>query len=647
MMKKLLTILAILICAVKINAQRTDVPMIGAQVFIEPGQSDAQIDTYFRRLSENGMKVARIRLFGAHVFSDGNEDFSLYDKAFDSAERYGIKLFVTLFPVTDELNDVGGFKFPKSKAHLAEIEDYVKKTVIHFKDHPALYAWVLQNEPGTGGTSVHRNDLSDMIHREWDADNPQEKRNGYLKEDFREMKFLRHYTAWYLNRIAQVVKSHDNEHYLHINPHALLSNLPEYDFRKYEDFLTSLGVSMHLSWHFGDFNRLQYPIGVSIMSDIIRERAGKNPFWITELQGGNVTASGYVPLCPTAEEIRKYIWTGIASGCEGIIFWTLNARKGVMEAGEWALLDYQDNPSDRMTAAKEVTKEAEAHKHLIKDARPSSGPVTVLYNDDALLIQRRNSESLRDNENEARKSGAVMRSIITSYEALCAFGPSPALCSMDYFDWNPKTHPAIVIPNIIAIPHKHHKALDNYVFNGGKVLVTGLSGFYDEHMQCLMMGKQPFAECFGGILSEVKVSGKEFTLECPEEIPAHLWRGIIKPTSETEILGRHGSDVCATRNRYGKGEVVWIPSLIHLGAYGKDNTALVRLYGEIFGKELSEAKTRFTKPQSGVLLRTCITHDDTFSVLINLTNEKKTLTVLSNGKKNRITLLPDEVTLLD
>lgn len=646
-MRKLLTLLIILSCAIKVNAQETEIPMIGAQVFIEPGQSDVQIDTYFRRLSENGMKVARIRLFGAHVFNDGKEDFSLYDKAFDAAERHGIKLFVTLFPVTDELNDVGGFKFPRSKAHLTEIEDYIKKTVIHFKDHPALYAWVLQNEPGTGGTSVHRNDLSDPVRREWEKDNPKEKRNGYLKEDFREMKFLRHYTAWYLDRIAQTVKRYDKEHYLHINPHALLTNLPEYDFRKYEDFLTSLGVSMHLSWHFGDFKRDQYPTGVSIMSDIIRERSGKNPFWITELQGGNVTASGYVPLCPTAEETRKYLWTGIAAGCEGVIFWTLNARKGVMEAGEWALLDYQDNPSDRMTAAKAVIKETEAYRHLMKDASPASGPVTILYNDESLLIQRRNSESLRDNENEARKSGAVIRSIITSYEALCAFGPSPSLYSMDYFDWNPKTHPAVILPNIIAIPQKYHHALDSYVFNGGKVLVTGLSGFYDESMQCMMMGEQPFAECFGGLLSEVKVSGKEFTINCPEEIPAHLWRGIVKPSEGAEILGKYGQDVCATRNRYGKGEVVWIPSLIHLGAYGKDNKALVRLYGKVFDKELSEADTRFSRPQSGVLLRTCTTPEGSFSVLINLTDRKKTLTIHSDGKKNRITLLPDEVTLLD
>ena len=84
---------------------------------------------------------------------------------------------------------------------------------------------------------------------------------------------------------------------------------------------------MHLSWHFGYFTRAQYPLGISLMADIIRSGAGKNPFWITEMQGGNVTASGREVLCPTAREITQWLWTGIAAGAEGVIFWTLNQRR--------------------------------------------------------------------------------------------------------------------------------------------------------------------------------------------------------------------------------------------------------------------------------------------------------------------------------
>lgn len=83
------------------------------------------------------------------------------------------------------------------------------------------------------------------------------------------------------------------------------------------------------------FSLREYPLGVSLMSDIIRHNALGNPFWITELQGGNVTASGNVPYCPTAAHTAQYLWTAIASGAEGVIFWSLNQRAAVMEAGEW------------------------------------------------------------------------------------------------------------------------------------------------------------------------------------------------------------------------------------------------------------------------------------------------------------------------
>lgn len=252
------------------------------------------------------MKVARIRMFGAHMYRGGEWDFSLYDEAFRAADKYGVRLFATLFPVTDELNDVGGFKFPRSKAHLREIDDYITAVVSHFRQYESLWTWVLQNEPGSGGTRVAMTDLAREVYDRWLADFPPEERGeGYLKADFTQEKFLTYYTTWYLNHIAQLVERLDPQRGRHINPHQILGTLPDYDFPAYSKFLTSVGASLHLSWHFGMFSQREYPLGVSLMSDIIRHNALGNPFWITELQGGNVTASGNVPYCPTARIQRS------------------------------------------------------------------------------------------------------------------------------------------------------------------------------------------------------------------------------------------------------------------------------------------------------------------------------------------------------
>ena len=44
-----------------------DVPSVGAQVFIEPGQTPAEVDHWFSLLEDHGFRYARIRMFGTHM----------------------------------------------------------------------------------------------------------------------------------------------------------------------------------------------------------------------------------------------------------------------------------------------------------------------------------------------------------------------------------------------------------------------------------------------------------------------------------------------------------------------------------------------------------------------------------------------------
>lgn len=82
----------------------------GAQVIIEPWQTAGQIDHLFKSLEDAGMTVCRVRMFE-------NYGTDIFDLAFDSARRHGVKIFVTLFPDAPG-NSVGGFKF-----HVKVIEE--------------------------------------------------------------------------------------------------------------------------------------------------------------------------------------------------------------------------------------------------------------------------------------------------------------------------------------------------------------------------------------------------------------------------------------------------------------------------------------------------------------------------------------------
>lgn len=103
------------------NTSGVQFPFVGAQVFIEPGQTSADIDTWFRTLKENNFQVCRIRMFESYMTREnGERDFSLFDIAFRSAEKYGIKIFGTIFPYTEK-TDIGGFKFPRDESHLNSV----------------------------------------------------------------------------------------------------------------------------------------------------------------------------------------------------------------------------------------------------------------------------------------------------------------------------------------------------------------------------------------------------------------------------------------------------------------------------------------------------------------------------------------------
>ena len=202
------------------QVSNTDIPMIGAEVFIEPGQTNEQIDTWFRRLKEAGMTVTRIRMFESYMHKpDGTWDYSLFDMAFKAAEKYGIKIYANAFPATS-FTDVGGFKFPKSEENLRSIANYLKNMVIHFKQFSSLYGWVPINEPGSG--SLPDDAFTSNKFTEWKKIQvkPTYNSKGYEELDFKEQQFLVDYNTWFLNWLTEQIHQYDPGRPVHVNNHA-------------------------------------------------------------------------------------------------------------------------------------------------------------------------------------------------------------------------------------------------------------------------------------------------------------------------------------------------------------------------------------------------------------------------------------------
>ena len=71
---------------------------VGAEVWIEPGQTDEEIDMWFRRMAENKMHSARIFLMWNYIeVAPGKYDFTIADRAFEAAKRYNMEIEASLF----------------------------------------------------------------------------------------------------------------------------------------------------------------------------------------------------------------------------------------------------------------------------------------------------------------------------------------------------------------------------------------------------------------------------------------------------------------------------------------------------------------------------------------------------------------------
>lgn len=625
------------------NAQKsiTDVPVFGAQVFIEPGQTSEDIDTWFRILKENGMKTTRIRMFESYMHNpDGTWDFSLFDLAFKAADKYGIQIYVTLFPYTEK-TDIGGFKFPRNEAHLQSIATYIEKLVTHFSQYKSMYGWVLINEPGVGG-QIPWTDFTKVKYQEWLVKNPQQEflKNGYpVLVELTDERFLVDYNTWFLNWIASEIRKYDTQHIFHVNNHAIFQNCAEYNFPEWRKFLTTLGGSAHASWHFGYFQREQYAMAMSANSEIIHSGAGELPWIMTEMQGGNNTYSGMAPFCPTKNEIAQWMWITIGTQSKGGIFWTLNPRSSGIEAGEWGMVDFQDQASDRLTAASDVIKVIDSHPVLFANAREVNSGINLLYVRQSLWAEKKMAAPSKQNY-EARLEGGVMKSVLGYFETLSEMGLNCHMKEFGEFDFSKDDYSgtSIILAHQISIPTEYTVQLEAFVSKGGKLIVDGLTGFFDDNLHNMMKTGFPLANLLGGNISEFKMVNNLFDVKLGAiAIPAHLWRGFIRNESG-QVLSTVDGETVATLHQFGNGETIWMPSLLGLGARIGGNDNLANFLSKELRSSIEKSPFSFGCQQKGMLMKTLQSGNSFVTIIVNKSSDirKVDLNVENKDKKPEV-----------
>jgi len=639
-------------------SQEINIPEIGAQVWIEPGQTNEEIEEWFKILSDHHMYCARLFLMWNYIeVKPDIWDFTLYDQAFNAAKKYGVKIQATLTanhgPAHRDENFWyynQGSAILKRRDQLADAEKYIRQTVKHFKNHPALENWWLQNEPGQYPThdelamerfriwlkekyktidKLNKSWITNFVsfdhieyHRSWDG-----LSGFYSPQPFHDWNiFWRDHLTWFMSWITDQIKENDDVHPIHVNPHAVFGILPKYDLPAWRSFLNSLGASIHPSWHFSILERDQYALGVSAICQIIKGAIEPKPFWISELQGGNNIFSSIHPMYPDTLDIGQWVWTGIGSGAEKVIFWCLNARRTGNEAGEWSMLDYQGNPSERLKETARIASILEECKEFFSNARPVQSSVTIILSPETMLVEAR-QDHFRDIP--GRKSNAHVLSALAFYETLSELGISPQIKQADDFNWsdNKSSKQVVILPNLTCMPSNLVNEIEIFVSNGNKLIITGLTGYFNEFEHNVIQTGFPLQNLVGGTIKEIKLIKEIFPYklnEMVDSLPVHMWETeILQATGKVE--GKMGDEIIALRNQYGNGEVLWIPAMIGLGAWLDDNGPLASL---LINEGLLDNETfSFGSHYPGLFMKVLRNGNEYLFVIVNQKEDSKDILV--------------------
>lgn len=318
--------------------------------------------------------------------------------------------------------------------------------------------------------------------------------------------------------------------------------------------------SIHLTWH---YEEVQYEVArcIYMQSSIATDwfKGGWAATW--ESTGGPQQLSGgkgwdifsqFETAGFTVNEgtMTQLLLSYLAGGFKGVGLWAWNYRRAGWESGEYALLNRQHEPGPRAIRAGNIAKAADKYRDEIWAAHKEPY-VGVLVN--------------WDNEAIWSAVAGPGRTHFKHYPVKARIGISRALINANV-PWEHvtpddlkkglgKRYKVIYMPAQAAINKDLFPILDEYVSNGGRLVLDAPGGWWDEQGLVLETGKgTPFERIFGASIADMQYSNN-----VPEYLDDHKLDGFlfdINPTRANVTDHFVSGKPAVTEHKYGKGTAV-------------------------------------------------------------------------------------------
>lgn len=530
---------------------------LGCQLWVEPTDSRERVDELVKTAAESGLGWLRIFLMWPWIEEQPGEwDFTVFDFVFDACEKYGIKVKATLtansgpwhIGTPSLLHSHTGFL---DESQWPAMERYVERCVTRYKDHPALGQWILWNEPAA------RREQSDQARRHWQAWleeayggnisalnkrwrtgyqgfseaqfpneilHPAHIGNGWasyrpvMDFDRFSMKWL----EWELQQIQDLVRKYDARTPTCINPTPLLENQASsgLDQEELAKIVDVVGASYHPAWHFTFCDREMFPALMSLGVKKTASHPSVHRVEVTEVQCGNTLSSSTRPSDVEPAELARFCFAGIFAGAESVTGWLLNQRTYDCEAGDWGLLDNNDQHTGRSRMMKRVRDVMETVDRVTEGHEPQESDVLVAFDQDAQVVEVPDSERGSHVKGRLVHDGALGGAMLTAL--LTQGGVNASQCRLADIPQKDCSGKTLFLSHLVAWSEENAARVLEFARKGGTVVLDATSGRKtpDAAMYCPWPGG--LAKEIGMTASDLETDYKGYELSLFGE-PAGKW----------------------------------------------------------------------------------------------------------------------------
>lgn len=612
-------------------------------------------------MREAGLTVVRLAEFAWCRLEpdDGRYEFDWLDRALQILHAEGLRAILctptptppawlveqypNLLP-RDEFGHVRGFgarhhRCVQDPDYRRKSLEIVRRMAEHYREHPAVFAWQIDNEWGCHGTTRCYCNRCGEAFRQWLKDRYGEL--DRLNSAWGTVFWSQQYSSWSqvpVPRLTPVTPSGHNPSLLldyyrfasdavirfqkeqiellrAANPqwiitHNLMGRFDEIDYERLAADLDVVGWDNYPQWEGGDY------APAATAHDLMRGLKQKN-FWVLEQASGPGGSATFSPT-PRPGQMRLWVFQAIAHGADAVVFFRWRTCRFGAEQYWHGILYHDGKPRRRYRELVEIGVDLKELEEELAGSEPHSHVALLHDYEDGWALQI---------QPHVEGGAFGFRPLSMRYaRALERLGVTTDIVSPRV---NLSRYRVVIAPPLYLADEALASRLEDYVSGGGTLILSPRSGVKDP---CNVVHDErlpgPLRRLAGIVIDEYDAVGPGAGMANTvvwgrdrEGYAAGLLCEVLDLESAKPIAlyrkDYYASRPAIARNAFGQGLCYYIGTVLEESFY-------VNFFGEVLRKAGIELMTYLPE---GVEVATRTKGDTTYVFLLNHSGEQKTVSL--------------------